>query len=426
MQVKSPLKNVAAMVLQAFYSFPSAHTLLHSAAVCRIGIGISASTVRYNAGETAVGRGEGGKAMPDNVVMLDEKTAETMSYWGLKPENWRVVGVVQTGLEGLSLPILQIADRRYVLKRLPEELTENDTIFRHAFMRHLAARGLPAPSLLPRSDGHTYAVLEDGIYELQEWCDGQPFVTDGPASDLRLEEAAQNLALLHQASAEFQWQRHTWPEERSPAALAEAYIGLIRDRAGMPGLPPAVAHGLERVAAACEQRLDPAVAALEEAPRPPELHVHGDYQAHNLAFDTTSVSAIYDFCAARWERRIDELAYSLLYFAGVRWDDTPGITPPLVDDGMDILRAHRYLNAYGREAPPAEGEARLLADALALMFPVVFVNGIAEDLLYPDDFDEPPDEEDALARLQWADTFWLWLDRYRDSLAEAWESAAAS
>jgi len=289
--------------------------------------------------------------MPDDVVMLDEDAAEAMSYWGLKPENWRLAGIVRTGLEGVSLPILQVADGRYMLKRQSDELTENDTVFRHAFMRHLAAQGLPVPSLLPRPDGHTYAVLVDGIYELQEWRDGQPFVTDGPAADLRLEAAARTLALLHQSSAAFHWQRHTWPAERSPTALAAAYTRLIRDRAAVPGVPAAVAHGLERVAAACEQRLDPAVDALDAAPRPPELHIHGDYQAHNLAYGTAGVEAIYDFGATRWERRIDELAYSLLYFSGVRWDDTPGITPPLVDDGMDILRAHRYLSAYGREAP---------------------------------------------------------------------------
>ncbi|MGH2514379.1 MAG: phosphotransferase, partial [Ktedonobacterales bacterium] len=228
------------------------------------------------------------------------------------------------------------------------------------------------------------------------------------------------LALLHQTSASFQWQRHTWPEERSAAAIAQAYITLISERARDDSLTRTMTSGLERVARACEERLDAAVEALEEVPRPPELHIHGDYQAHNLAFDRDGVVAVYDFDAAHWGRRIDELAYSLLYFAGVRWDDEPGVTPPLVDDGMDILRAHRYLRTYGAEAPPAEGEARLLAHALALAFPVAFANGIAEDVLYPEDFAEPPDEEDVLARLQWADTFWLWLDRYGESLAQAW------
>ncbi|HLZ23279.1 MAG TPA: phosphotransferase [Ktedonobacterales bacterium] len=358
--------------------------------------------------------------MPDPVVMLDEPAIEVLSYWGLKPESWRVVGVVTGEMDGASLPIVRIADERYVLRRQPAELTENDTLFRHAFMRHLRAGGLPVPALLQRSEGHTYAVVPQGIYELQGWTDGQPYTTDGPASDERLEQAAATLALLHQASVGFQWQRHTWPEERSSAAIAQAYITLIGERARDETLTPAMASALERIAETCEERLAAAVEALEESPRPPELHLHGDYQAHNLAFGPGGVVAVYDFDAAHWGRRIDELAYSLLYFAGVRWDDEPGVTPPLVDDGMDILRARRYLGAYGSEAPPAEGEARLLADALSLAFPVVFANGVAEDVIYPDDFAEPPDEEDVLARLQWADTFWLWLDRYRESLAQAW------
>lgn len=358
--------------------------------------------------------------MPDPVMMLDEPAIEVLSYWGLKPESWRVVGVVTSEVEGVSLPIVRIADERYVLRCQPEELTENDTLFRHAFMRHLRGQGLPVPELLARTEGHTYAVVPQGIYELQGWADGQPYTTDGPACDERMEAAAKTLALLHQASAGFEWQRHAWPEERSAAAIAQAYIALIRERAQSEGLSRAVASGLERIAGTSEERLAAAVEALEEVPRPPELHLHGDYQAHNLAFGPDGVVAVYDFDAAHWGRRIDELAYSLLYFAGVRWDDQPGVTPPLVDDGMDILRAHRYLSAYGSEAPPAEGEARLLADALALAFPVVFANGVAEDVMYPEDFAAPPDEEDVLARVQWAETFWLWLDRYRDSLAQAW------
>jgi Ser/Thr protein kinase RdoA (MazF antagonist) len=277
------------------------------------------------------------------------------------------------------------------------------------------------PALLARPEGHTYAVVEDGIYELQEWLDGQPFVSGGPGSEARLEAAARTLGRLHQASAEFQWQPHVWPEERTSEAIAQAYIDMIRQRAESERLPEPVRAGLARVAEQASAQLDPAVEALLGVPRPPELHVHGDYQAHNLAFAPDAVSAIYDFDAARWDRRVDELAYSLLYFTGVRWDERPSLTPPLIDDGLDVPSAHRFLEAYGDEAPPAEGEARLLADALTLAFPVVFANGVAEDLIFTEDYGEPPDEQDALARLTWADSFWLWLDRYRGTLAQVWE-----
>lgn len=361
--------------------------------------------------------------MADQVVMLEDNAIEVMSYWGVKPTDWRVIGFITTGLEQVSRPIIEIANERYVLRRQPSDLTENDTRYRHTFMRHLGTRGLPVPPLRQGPDGFTYAVVEDGIYELQGWLDGQRLVTGGPAYSDRMEEAAVALGQLHQASADFQWEPHTWPEERSPAAIAQAYCALIREQSEGEALTPGIRAGLARVAEACAERFDAAVEALEAQPRPPELHVHGDYHAHNLAFDSSGVSAIYDFDASHWQRRVDEVAYSLLYFTGVRWDDAPGVTPPLVDEGLDILSANRFLTAYGREAPPAEGEARLLGDALTLAFPVVFANGIAEDLIFPDDFDGTLDEAEALGRLHWADTFWLWLDRYRDTLAQAWENA---
>jgi Ser/Thr protein kinase RdoA (MazF antagonist) len=361
--------------------------------------------------------------MRDSVVLLEDNAREVLSYWGLRAGDWEVAGIITSGLEGISRPILVIGGQRYVLRRQADDLSENDTLFRQAFMRHLKGRGLPTPGLLPRPDGHTYAVVEDGIYELQEWLDGSRYVTGAPDDAEWMESAATSLGALHQASADFAWHQHTRSEERSGAGIAQAYVELIRDRGEHAPLPQTVRDGLVRAAEQCAERLDSALEALEGEPRPPELHIHGDYQPHNLAFGLPGVTAIYDFDAARWERRVDEVAYSLLFFAGVRWDEQPTVTPPLTDDGLDILRAHRYLGEYGQEAPPAESEARLLADALTLAFPVVLANGVAEDLVFTGDFAEPPDEEDALRRLHWADTFWLWLDRYRDTLAQAWENA---
>jgi len=362
--------------------------------------------------------------MPDKVVMLDQQSADAVLQWGLEPGTWQLVGFVRSSVQGISRPIIGIANERYVLRRQPDDLTENDTIFRHAFMQHLAAQGLPVPRLLQRPDGRTYSMLEDGIYELQAWMDGQQYLSDGPASDERLEQAGATLGQLHQASATFQWRRHEWPPERSSAAIAQAYIGLIASKAEDTSLSERVRGGLARIAHECTERLDDAEEALEQAPRPPELHLHGDYQAHNIAFTGANVSAVYDFDTAHWGRRIDELAYSLLYFAGVRWEDQAGVTPPLVPEGMDVARSITYLRGYGNEAPPAEGEAALIGSALTLAFPIIFANGVTEDIMFPEDFEETSAEEGILERLQWGETFWLWLDRYQESLANVWSTAA--
>lgn len=356
---------------------------------------------------------------------LDDEAREALGFWGLAPDEWRVEGTIITALEGIALPILAIGGERDVLRRQPPDLAERDLRFRHALMRALALQGLPVPVPRVRPGGQTYAVTaEQGIYELLQYRPGAAFVSGEPEELARITSAAATLGRLHQASADFAWEPpHLWPEVRSPANLTRAYVEVIRHAADDERLPPSVRASLERVAEEAGDRVESAAEVLEAATDLPALHLHGDYQPHHLAFAGDGVAAIYDFTAAHWGRRLDELAYSLLYFTGVRWDEQPGVTPPLAGEGLDVLRAHRYLAGYGEEAPPAEGEARLLGDALALAFPIVFANGVVEDLIAPDDFSAPPDEEDALARLHWAETFWLWLDRYRDMLAEAWEGA---
>lgn len=356
---------------------------------------------------------------------LDDEAREALGFWGLAPDEWRVEGTISTALEGIALPILAIGAERYVLRRQPPDLAERDVRFRHALMRALALQGLPVPVPLARPGGQTYATTAEGdIYELLQYRPGAAFVSGEPEELARIASAAATLGRLHQASADFGWEPpHLWPAERSPANLARAYVELIRHAADDERLPPSVRASLERVAEEAGERVESAAEALEAVPDLPALHLHGDYQPHHLAFAGGEMASIYDFTAAHWGRRLEDLAYSLLYFAGVRWDEQSGVTPPLAGEGLDVLRAHRYLAAYGDEAPPAEGEARLLGDALALALPIIVANGVAEDLIAPDDYATPPDEEDALARLHWAETFWLWLDRYRDMLAEAWEGA---
>jgi Ser/Thr protein kinase RdoA (MazF antagonist) len=354
-----------------------------------------------------------------------DEAQSVLAAWGISARDVVFVGAVP-GMAGTTArPVVAIRGERYLLRRQSPDLTEDDLRFRHAFMRHLHDAGLPVPALLPRPDGSTVAVTDDGgIYEVQGWLDGREYQTNDAVDSAELEAAASMLGRLHQASASFAGTPHRWPPERSADGLALAYIALIEQAAGDAGMSAAITTSLGRIAEACDARRAAVAVALAAEPAPPQLHIHGDYQAHNLRFAAGNISAIYDFDATRWESRVLELAYALLYFTGVRWDDATSPTPPLVDDGLDILRVHRFLVAYGREAPPAEGEAQLLADALALAFPIIFVNGVVEDLVFPDDFDEVAGDEDALARLHWAETFWPWLDRYRETLAQAWESAS--
>lgn len=356
----------------------------------------------------------------DEAASLLEESQDALEAWRIKPGQWRMLGAVAGARGGLLRPVLQIGDATWTLRRQAPDITQDDTRFRHAFMSHLRDDGLPVPALLPTPDGRTWATAGDGLYELQAYLPGDTFAMNDSAA--RLESAASTLGALHQSSATFVWAKSTWPEERSASALAYSYSGLVRQAATKFWTGSSIAGELMRLADECDERIPAAAQALSLTPAPPELHIHGDFQPHNVAYEGESVAALYDFDAARWERRVYELAYGLLFFTGLRWIADEPVTPPRVDDGLDTIYAHRFLAAYGREAPPGEDEATLLADALALAFPIALVNGVAEDFVFADEFDGAPDEVGARSRLAWASGFWPWLDRYRDTLAEAWEN----
>src|SRR6478735_3125768 len=95
------------------------------------------------------------------------ETREALAAWKLKDGAWRLVGTVPGSRGALLRPVVEIGEARYVLRRQPPDLTLADARFRHAFMAHLTAVGLPVPAQLPAADGHTWALVGDGVYELQ-------------------------------------------------------------------------------------------------------------------------------------------------------------------------------------------------------------------------------------------------------------------
>jgi Ser/Thr protein kinase RdoA (MazF antagonist) len=360
---------------------------------------------------------------PEALDAMRDQAVSVLPAWGLDPGDWRVVDVVTGRLTGDLRPVIETGGEQYLVRRQPSGIGEGELTFRHAFLRHLRDEGLPVSLPRPRPSGATHAILADALFELLEWRPGHLFAPDDPQSPTTLAAASSMLGLLHQASAHFAGPAYRWPADRRPAAVAEAYLELLRHAAAHVALAPAVSATAIRAADSGADRLAPAAAALETLPSPPELHIHGDYRPHHLGFAENTVAGIYDFDAAHWARRLDELAYALICFAGVR-DDETGWAAPLADDGLDIARAHDFLRAYGAVAPPAEGERELLGDALTLAFPIILVNGIAEDLVFADEYGGPPPEEAILPRLEWADAFWSWIDRYRDVLGETWASSS--
>jgi Ser/Thr protein kinase RdoA (MazF antagonist) len=386
----------------------------------------------------------------ESVDMARIEMSTALLYWGYRPELWKIVGFTASAAERLyaaspvAHPIIEVMQTPVVVRRQFLGISERDIIARHAFMRYLTGQGLPVPSLLSRPDGSTYAmapivpltdpqqasgfsyVLEDVIYEAQSYIPGRRFVTDGPAEDTYLAAAAQTLAQLHRASFDYPGPAHAWPDERGAPAVAQVYLARIADASHARRLPRPIATGLRRLAREGSRWVSDAARRLEERAALPRLHIHGDFQPHNLAFEADHVCAIYDFDAMHWEWRLMELAYALFTFTGLRWEDdsalpTPAPTPPLVTYGLDSDRVQAFLAAYGQLAPPQSGEAELLGDALLVALPVIFANAAAEDIVVADG--EAPvvhAPRECREHLEWAETFPAWVEENRAFLRDAW------
>ena len=405
-------------------------------------------------------------ALSERVEMARRELATVLRYWAYRPETWQVAGftiaadVRPYAALSIAHPIVEVTQTRMVVRRQQMGLTENDVIARHAFMAYLTESGLPVPSLVGRGPGAgagargtTWAavpivpltdpqhaagvqyVIEHAIYEIQTYVPGRRFVTDGAADEDDLAVAAGTLAALHRAS--FAWDglgraTHRWPHEREMGVLAEAYLARIAEAGSQERhLSRPIAAGLRRLARGGEQWVKAAAQRLAARRDLPWLLVHGDYQPHNLAFApvtdaTDRVVAIYDFDALHRDRRVVELAYALLAFAGLRWDEptSAGIAasnPPLVAQGLDLERAEAFLGAYGAVEAPRDGEADLLGDALLLVLPIVFANGVAEDLVFLGE--QGPDAHaprECGPHIAWAESFPAWVAEHRDALRDAW------
>ncbi|HEX9067799.1 MAG TPA: phosphotransferase [Ktedonobacterales bacterium] len=358
----------------------------------------------------------------DAGVELDGALAEArdvMRAWDVANTDWSLAGALPGASGTVMRPVITLGGEQYVLRRLPDDLRDEAARFRHDFARHLRVAQIPVPDLLATATGRTWVSARGGRYEAQAWLPGEPFLSASPHSGAWLAAAGEMLGELHQASADYTGRPLSMPDERSVGMIARASIELLAQTADRGELTPQMAQTLHEIADACRAGIE-GLTALADAPA---IHIHGDYQPHHLAFDATRVVAVYDLDATHLAPRVVELAYAVLTFTGLDWGDQPGWTPPLAPDGLDVLRVRRFLGAYGAVAPPAPGEAALLVEAIGVVLPIVLANAALEDIVFPNDFGGEPDEDDMRARLYWATSLWLWLDRYRDMLAQAWEGA---
>jgi len=268
--------------------------------------------------------------------------------------------------------------------------------------------------------GESSVTIGETVFELEREADGEHFSTADARSLAWVSAAGEMLARIHQASCLYPGPQHRWPSEAHIGGVVQGYLNLARGKAETIEIA-AIAAALSHWCDQWEAVLPQAMVAIGSVRGLPEFHIHGDYHALNLRFSSRSITAVLNWDASRWEKRIIELAYALFYFSSLTWKADSTTTRPLVKRGFDPERAHRFLAAYGEIESPVANEAAILGNALALVAPIATINGPLEDLIFNPRGVDDTLIDDIMDRLAWAASFPGWLGRVRQSIGEMWK-----
>ncbi|MFL5626568.1 MAG: phosphotransferase enzyme family protein [Ktedonobacteraceae bacterium] len=342
---------------------------------------------------------------------------EIMQAFGVT--EWIRLGPAEmTPAQTLSIQV-EIHGQRYILRERPEGMMAEDTNHRYAFRQFLQQAGIPIPSLWRTPQGEAAVRVGENVFELEQDVGGERFNTTDQRSLIWVEAAGSMLARIHQSSRRYLGPQHRWPSEAHIGGVVQGYLNLARSKAEESEIA-AIAAALANWCDQWEAVLPSAMVSIGAVRSLPEFHIHGDYHALNLRFSSRDVTAVLNWEASRWEKRIIELAYALFYFSGLQRLPNSPLTRPLVKRGFDPERARHFLEAYGAIYPPAPEEAAVLGDALLLISPIATINGPLEDLFFTPQGIEDALIDDVMERLAWATSLPAWLGRVRRSLTEMW------
>jgi len=261
-----------------------------------------------------------------------------------------VAEVVPLAGRHLNQPhVISAARGRFFAKLLVPELTSAPGLdLRHAFVEHLANRGVAVPRTVRTRGGATYVRCGNRALELFEFVPGRSPAA-GNAADA--EAAGKGLGELHVAGG------HLPPASLGPRRDLPGLQAALDKLSRLDGqmrtyLPaPEVLAKVEPVKVA----LSGSAAALRAADLPIGL-CHGDYVAANLVYAGDAGPCVTDFDEAQQGPLLLDLATAIVSFAGLAEPEFGVAFDP------DVARA--VARGYARVRPLADAERRALYPCL--------------------------------------------------------------
>ncbi|GAA3406911.1 phosphotransferase enzyme family protein [Paenibacillus hodogayensis] len=276
------------------------------------------------------------------------------------------------------------ANRNYLMRRKEEKRilrmrnkkysTEPWIAYEEQYLYYLQQRGIPVPAPFPNRRGELHTSIEDQVYQLAPYMDGDAFQ---PEIREQVAGAGSFLAKLHNALAEFApTVEKRLPRYDDPAVMLaqlDRYMEEHKQQA-----PKSEWEQLVRIRSHASEILlqvpDSTYHAL------PKVVIHGDYHPANTAFKENGVCALFDFDWISLQPRVRDVADGIIYFSGVR----PGGI-----DGTDIFsltqscsfewgRIDDFLTAYNSNA--AQPLQREEASAIPYLISARLINSRVQAL----------------------------------------------
>ncbi|MGH2688119.1 MAG: phosphotransferase [Actinomycetota bacterium] len=228
-------------------------------------------------------------------------------------------------------------DDRPVLRRSYRSKTAGGLDFEHQLLAHPAARGFPAPEVVPTRGGRTWLEADGRLHTLTAFVRGTPPTSDDGA---QVVEMARWLARYHRLARTFRPTVAVPPPQSMMASLRERLESLVAAGAGEQATLLAVDAGfvLERGWEAHE--------VLERrAPERPHLVIHAGCRRGSVGIEGGDVKVILDFDSSHEDARVVDLVVAVHDYAKVYGDpESDAYKVPL-----DLTVAGTFLQAYEEE-----------------------------------------------------------------------------
>jgi len=260
------------------------------------------------------------------------------------------------GAHGAAKLIIESDRGSYLLKRRPKGKDDPQHVaFAHAIQDYLAERSFPLPHLInTRSGSDSLLRIRDGVYELFEYIDSQPY----DASPVAASEAGRILGLFHRLIAGCPAQL---PNEGALYHNAPHVLASFK-KTGELLLSLPSAKGREKEIIQTLQGLREtykrAAGTVEDMGigRWASQIIHGDWHPGNMLFDKGHVVAVIDFDSARMGPRILDVANGILQFSFVAAERDLNAWEARADDN----RARRFLRGYDNMLRLSEMELKAI------------------------------------------------------------------